>query len=138
MLNLKRNGISNIRTVTAVVLIIAAGIGILGFLNSFWASNGNTSSTTLYIGGTGQPYATIPLTLHSVQYAENVVGARLVLPDPTLVGSSFNIVGVRINDLPSSVNSTASNGFSVEWIQWSITVFVWDKTFTNGTSNIDI
>lgn len=136
-MRLVNRGISRILIVSAIALVMIAAVGIIDASYSVSTRSEHTTST-LYIGGTGQPYSTVALTLHSVQYAESLVEGNLVIPNSTLIGASFNVAGARINGLPSNMNTTDPNGSTVQWIQWSVTLFVWNQAFTNGTTNVDI
>ena len=94
-----RVGISRISAVMIAALIVGSSLGILAVSYSVWNRIGNADSTTL-IEGIQPPDTIVPLTLHSFNYVESIVGSKLILPNPSLVGSSFNIVGVRIDRAP--------------------------------------
>lgn len=79
------------------------------------------------------------LTLHSLAFAQSQVNNHLLVPDPGVLGPSFHILGVRINDLPNNVTSQGAGGATASMIEWSVTIFMWNGPFINGsTTNTQI
>ena len=125
--------------IVALVLIIITAIGVFGLsgsINSFQGVKTSPSSQSSNVGGHGSmPYvAPTPLFLHSIQFVESVVNAKLILPDSTIVGPSFTIVGAEVTEMPTIVNQTETNGTTVKLTNWMVTIFVWDQKFVNGTT----
>jgi len=128
--------------VVYINLSINKGATSPSFSSSSISSSSSSSSTcsSSSINGLIGEGGAFPVyeVLHSVQFAESAVNAKLILPDSTILGPSFTISGVRINQLPYVANYTGTNGTALSYIDWSVTLFVWDHTFTNGTTNLDI
>ncbi|MDG7024631.1 MAG: hypothetical protein JRN45_08960 [Nitrososphaerota archaeon] len=60
------------------------------------------------------------------------------MPDAASLGQSFKVVGVRINAAPTNMTYSAVDGQSGTMTYWSVTLFVWNHVFTNGTTNLAI
>lgn len=102
------------------ILLIGLTMGIAALGLSWWPNDSNTTTNSPPVQG--QPIEDqTPLILHSVQSAEGLINSNLTLPNSALVGPSLKIVGVRINEGPP---------------QWSTTIYVWDRPFSNGTTTI--
>jgi len=86
----------------------------------------------------GNPIASVPLVLHSPIYTESVLGAKIILPETTSLGQSFKVVGVRINTPPTNMTYTTIDGQAKTFTYWSVTLFVWNQAFVNGTTNLTI
>ena len=94
-------------------------------------TNGNStqSATSNLIPWQPPPTPPIVLVLHTPQYVEHTLNRTLVLPEPTLLGPSFRIIGVRIDGTP---NIGASNRSQV-----AVTVYVWNGVFVNGSTTAE-
>jgi hypothetical protein len=81
--------------------------------------------------GGGVPVsAPLVLVLHAPQYVEHAINHSLILPDYSLLGSSYRILGVRIDGVPN-LNGTPGQ------VPWAVTLYLWNGTFVNGTTTSD-
>ncbi len=111
--------------IVATALVIGGSVTVLGSIAPFTEASRNHLPS---FNGAGGP---IPLVLHSPASADAQLNHELILPNPSTLGPSFKIVGVRINGLPAQAGAA--------WRPWSATFFLWNQTFVNGTTtNIDV
>jgi Pentapeptide repeats (8 copies) len=76
-----------------------------------------------------------PLTLNTVAYAERVVGANLSLPNATVLGTGFRVIGVELDRTP--MNQSIGNGDTFTF--WSVNLYITNQPFVNGsTLNTDL
>jgi len=117
----------------SLVLALVAG-GVLVFQETLLGNQYAQTSS----GGTLQgqvPIASTPMTLNSIAYAERAVQANLTLPNATILGPGFKIIGVQIQERPT--NDTLSNGVTYKY--WSVNLYISSKAFVNGsTLNTDV
>jgi hypothetical protein len=124
-----------IALVSLAILVALFGFGAIYVLQS----NGRmvTTSTTTS-EGFGPTSTAVYLSLHTVQFVQEIVKTQLVVPDPSKLGEGFSVVGVRINQAPTLMNYTSSDGSIKQISEWSVTLFLWNEPFTNGTSSLAI
>ena len=77
-----------------------------------------------------QPPPTPPLilVLHTPEYVDHALNRTLVLPNATILGPSFRIIGVRIDGGPNFVANHTN--------EVAATIYVWNGTFTNGSTTV--
>jgi hypothetical protein len=90
------------------------------------------SNTPDDAGGPG-PLPGVPVTLNTVNYAINVVGAAVLIPNASAIGSGYRIVGVQISLRP--VNDTTDNGTT--WRHWTLIFVISNQPFANGSTQLD-
>jgi hypothetical protein len=79
------------------------------------------------------PAISHPVVLNTVAYAEKVVGAEVILPDASILGSDYKIVGVQIITAPQ--NDTTSNGITYRnWVLQFVISNAASSAFVNGTT----
>lgn len=67
---------------------------VLGGLLVMVTTYGVPSNSSVANAGKPPPQAAYPVTLNTVAYADHVVGQELSLPNATVLGSNFKVVGV--------------------------------------------
>lgn len=88
------------------------------------SGNSNAATTAASVVPVGGPQPKV-LVLHMPQYVESLVNESLILPNATILGPSYRIVGVSLDLL----NLTATNGY-----RWGVAIYVWNGTFVNCTT----
>jgi hypothetical protein len=74
------------------------------------------------------PTPPLILVLHAPEYVDRALNRTLVLPNATILGPSFRIIGVRIDGGPNFVANHTS--------EVAATIYVWNGTFTNGSTTV--
>jgi hypothetical protein len=74
------------------------------------------------------PTPPLILVLHTPEYVDHALNRTIVLPNATILGPSFRIIGVRIDGDPNFVASHLS--------EVAVTIYVWNGTFTNGSTTV--
>jgi hypothetical protein len=78
----------------------------------------------------GPPESPHPGILNTVDYALGVVENKVVVPDASRIGPSFEMIGVEVRSAPYNV--TTSNGITFR--NWILVFVISDKPFINGTT----
>jgi len=99
-------------------------------------SFGVPSNSSLENAGQPPAQAAHQVTLNTVAYASQVVGQKLLLPNPTVLGSDFKVIGVQIIKPPS--NDTVPTGVpaadQVTYKSWGVAIYISDGAFVNGST----
>jgi hypothetical protein len=74
------------------------------------------------------PMSPLILVLHTPEYVEHALNRTIVLPNATILGPSYRIIGVRIDGDPNFVANHTS--------EVAATIYVWNGTFTNGSTTV--
>lgn len=120
-----------------LVLCVCFVIVALLFVSLIYATTQRRAEAPVNFAVSG--VAVIPEILHPVRYAEEIENSSFIMPDLSILGSSFSIIGVSINTPPTNLNVTEANGSLAPFTYWSVTFFLWNGTFVNGTTtNVDI
>jgi hypothetical protein len=70
------------------------------------------------------------MTVNTIASAENAVGATLLLPNASVLGPGFRIIGATVYQKPT--NTTLSDG--VTFRDWSAVIYLTNQPFVNRTT----
>jgi hypothetical protein len=108
----------------------------LGGLLVVTTTFGVSSNSSVTNAGQPPPQATYPVTLNTAAYVDHVVGQDLLLPNASVLGSGFKVVGVQIIKPPS--NDTVPSGVPVAdqitYQAWGVEIYISDAAFVNGST----
>ncbi len=107
----------------AASIAIGLALGLQGFM-MIAHSSGPVDDLT------GNPaISSSPLILNTVDYALRAVNGTVLIPNASLVGPGFKIIGVQLFK-PQLATTSAG----VTWRNWGINFIISDRPFVNGTS----
>jgi len=112
--------------ISVILVVLGGGLVLSGFANV-----GQTSDSSPNVTGV-PPQVSTPVTLNSVAYVEQVVGDKVVLPDPSALGASYRIVGATVALRPTL--DTISGGPTYR--HWILDFYIANSAFNfvNGST----
>ena len=121
---------------TFIIVVLVAVIGLLSLGSSHSSNIGVPTQSQAAGDGGDSPFN---MTLNTIPLTSTLEGSRLILPNTTILGSNFNVIGAIILQTPQTQNFTETNGSMTTYVQWGSTIYVWNQTFVNGsTTNLDV
>jgi len=115
--------------ITALALVSSLVVSTLS-ANNIGSQNAISSNNPATVGG-AMP---VELVLHTPQYVEGIIHQSLILPNATVLGPSYRILGAMVR---GPVNLTATNESP-----WEVLVYLSNQSassFVNGTTtNLDV
>ena len=96
-------------------------------------NSSSAESTTNDLAG-NFPGSDGPFTVNTIAYVENAVQANLVLPNASVLGLGFRIVGARVAQNPLIQNDTFTGGTFRSWV---VVIYITNQPFINGTTTYD-
>jgi hypothetical protein len=115
----------------ALVLVFAAVLALVALPLRSVPSSSSSSDPNLFVSGRPpNPFADDPVTLNTVAYSVNAVNSTVFVPDASVLGNGYRIVGVQIGQTPK--NETTSDG--ITYRQWSLEFVISNQPFINGTT----
>jgi hypothetical protein len=109
-----------------LVVLVAAGGYFVVQGTIFANSAGQAASSDI----DAPPSPSVPLMLNTIAYAEQIVNSTISVPNVSVLGSGFRVIGVQIQQRPTT--TTQSNGPS--YINWSVVLYITNQTFVNGST----
>jgi hypothetical protein len=115
----------------ALVVVFAAVLALVALPLQSTPSISSLSNPNLFASEEPpNPFANDPVTLNTVAYSVNAVNATVFVPDASVLGNGYRIVGVQIAQTPE--NATTSDGITYRY--WSLQFVISNQPFINGTT----
>lgn len=111
-------------------------VAVLGLVSlPLQSANSQSSQSSATDGLAGHfPGPNGPWTVNTIAYVEHAVQANLVLPNASVLGPGFRIVGARVATYPTNQNDTIT-GTTFKY--WTVAIYITSQPFVNGTTAYD-